>query len=1059
MKFLRFLFQITNSAIAPIFYLCAISFLFANDLSAATHQDSDGDCYGALVANAISGRWHQLQVLLVNPQVRLLESSAQTAKVITAIKWLVEFHTSPAESDGADDKDEMLGFIRIVDMANHELKQKNKKPSHMPSIDDRISSYLGCSGSRIILSLREFFGHESEQKLACALRTQAERLGRWPDKDSLSTLEQFFWNLVIDRDHLYKEDQMKLIGVFGSSKPLNWDAFQDFCKPYVDAVIHRLGPYGERAKKVMIQLLPVYQAFPKEEEFRDFKAFFLPYVQMIPPQECPNRMNELLRVYQAFPEKNDRDRLMEGCERLCTSLNSTYPSFDMRNYASEVMVSLARVMCASDQNTDQVDELITFIKRLNFKHLSPDGAVSYFCAFPDAHCRDKFIEFRNSLLFDPNYGDCSVNLKTQHLRTIYEAFPDDRERKEFLNSYGCIKDVRILTMMVPVYRFSCDRAFSDEMLGIATNEKLYQRSALINTLVQLYRKYGKDGLRNFRRVHSDVYGKVTREEETSVHAKMGTLLCDSVPVQKNTEEMRIMDASHFSGIYDVLENEELANFVEFCVYCNTFDADKAEKYVSQFMSNLLPYYQSLLDTKRMVAFKAFCSNLIHAGEGLGCKDVIKILGIFLHNQTDFERFMEKHSRFIANSQENRRLRSTIMDLYIKQEHLRIMRAAAALQAEEKHQEARIWAMYREINLSDQLPVLCINDPLLKEYKRRTIVNVHEYDDAYELDFSILKSWCADKGYSHSLSPTPHRIYNGQKSINPHYTNGEVEDFISYLDETIAYGPPLKLDKVTIPAVRVVSLVKQIIGLEEKSDGTTGSFPPCLGHPMFYAKPSSAKGDEILGMAWYMMKEIGAFKHQADSKENPDDYKRSVVLAILEAADEISQDRAVTHCQTRTTGELMKCIAHHLPGSHLKKHIAIDDGQLAANDGDKRTRIAGALMRAEILFNKIKSGYGPSVTARWAHHIEQDTKPGLWELYEAYYDDLYRRSKDANGNYVNNDNTLVRDAHGNLVKGYLADGTRNPNPEIVYYQAEFQVLEHAFTEHMRKEFEEQRGLVY
>jgi len=47
----------------------------------------------------------------------------------------------------------------------------------------------------------------------------------------------------------------------------------------------------------------------------------------------------------------------------------------------------------------------------------------------------------------------------------------------------------------------------------------------------------------------------------------------------------------------------------------------------------------------------------------------------------------------------------------------------------------------------------------------------------------------------------------------------------------------------------------------------------------------------------------------------------------------------------------------------------------------------------------------------------------------------------------------------LVSKYNVDGSLRATPVIVYYQSEFQVLEQAFTELMRKEFEEQRGLKY
>ncbi len=313
----------------------------------------------------------------------------------------------------------------------------------------------------------------------------------------------------------------------------------------------------------------------------------------------------------------------------------------------------------------------------------------------------------------------------------------------------------------------------------------------------------------------------------------------------------------------------------------------------------------------------------------------------------------------------------------------------------------------------------------------------------------------------TLSAIARTIHNGANSIRNYYTNMEVEDFITYLDATIANRPPLTLDGKATNPVRVVSLVKQMLGLEAKTGGTTGSYAPYLGHSMFYAIPDAPKGDEVLGRIWYMMKEIGGSKHLEDHKEDPEIYKKSVVLAILEAA-EISNGRADTHCQTRMTGELMKAISWHLPNSKLRPLIAAEDAPPAKTDDDIKNRIAFAPERAKQIFKRIYSApEGGELYSLWKCHLEQATTPALWELYQAHYDDLYHRTKNPDGSYRLDANTFTRDTHGNLVKAYLADGTARPPAavEIVYHQAEFQVLEMTFTELMRKEFEEQRGLKY
>jgi hypothetical protein len=375
--------------------------------------------------------------------------------------------------------------------------------------------------------------------------------------------------------------------------------------------------------------------------------------------------------------------------------------------------------------------------------------------------------------------------------------------------------------------------------------------------------------------------------------------------------------------------------------------------------------------------------------------------------------------------------------FISRKYLSHMRAAAALKAQfslAQGNEAGIQAMY-ETRLNNQLPVVFGEDPFLHQARAADgAANAHDFERIYEQDYQTLKDWCASQGYTPSL------------------TDASVRDFIQYLD-SFALGEDLKIGGVTMPRTRPVSLVKQMLGLEAKAAGTSGGFQPYLGSSMFYAKPESDKGDEVLGRVWFFMKKFYRGKPDAD------DYKRSVILAILEAA-EISAKTADTHCQTRVTGELLKAIAPTLPGAKLMALITGTDSPAPTSEADIRARIDAAPLAAAGIFNRIKRE-GQAVQNLWRIHTEADTNPELWELYEAYYDDLYRRTKDTHGNYKNDENTLTRDNLGNSVRGFNADGTPRPaaEVEIVYYQSEFQVLEKAFTDLMKKEFEDQRGLVY
>jgi hypothetical protein len=129
----------------------------------------------------------------------------------------------------------------------------------------------------------------------------------------------------------------------------------------------------------------------------------------------------------------------------------------------------------------------------------------------------------------------------------------------------------------------------------------------------------------------------------------------------------------------------------------------------------------------------------------------------------------------------------------------------------------------------------------------------------------------------------------------------------------------------------------------------------------------------------------------------------------------------------------------------------------------RARIDAASVKAVQLFRVIHREDAGAVKALRDKHIVDLTTPELFEVYQAYYNDLYRRTPimDKNGKiqYKQDEHILNRDAYGNLVSLYNADGSPREVPQIVYYQAEFQVIEQNFTELMCQEFEEQRGLKY
>ena len=514
------------------------------------------------------------------------------------------------------------------------------------------------------------------------------------------------------------------------------------------------------------------------------------------------------------------------------------------------------------------------------------------------------------------------------------------------------------------------------------------------------------------------------------------------------------------------------------------------------MGNLLPVYQSFgIDSQRKVAFDEFFALC----RGLGFReDVTDILiPIYLElkkseNIDDFKEFCKvcrvvmatyadinpifqiyksgKKNDFLAfmKGLRVRNDEAVVLWPYVYRTYLQYMRVNAALGAEGLSLNesgrlvagtvppSRLQAMY-EIGIKNQLPVYYGAGPLLREaLAAEGTANAHDFDGVYKSDQGLFFGKSNDLGYEEAVdageSDVPHTLYNNREIKEDYRTNNSVQDFIHYLDTTVRGDDSFRIDGSNLTGEKVVSTIKQMLGLEPKESDVTGGFAPYLGSSMYYAEPDSPTGDEMLGRVWFFMKKIA--KDPTAESEN----KRAVVMAILEAA-EFSGSGISTHCQTRMTGELMKLISWHLEGSKLRHLIAADDLPPVRSDDDIKERIASAPFRAQQLFNKMKrEDYGVIKALIERKMIEVEDLE-LWERYQAYYDTLYRRTRNEDGSFQKDENILTRNDHGDLVSLYDGGGNLRPEPIIVYYQAEFQVFEQAFTELMRKQFEEQRGLIY
>jgi acyl-CoA-binding protein len=413
------------------------------------------------------------------------------------------------------------------------------------------------------------------------------------------------------------------------------------------------------------------------------------------------------------------------------------------------------------------------------------------------------------------------------------------------------------------------------------------------------------------------------------------------------------------------------------------------------------------------------------------------------NQIDsFELYMREHQRHASSHHGYS---------YLSRAYLRYMRGASALKTRQKN--LCNWAIQSiyETRIGDQLPAAFPNDPYLPQARGIiTTVNAHEHEALYQLDQPLL--WKQTAAFNPVPSPTARTLYNNKLMVTENYhTNAEVEEFINYLDTTLSTGPAFALDGGRMSGDRAVSIIKQILGIEQKASNTSGGFAPYLGSSMYYAKSDSPKGDEMLGRTWHLMRNVS--KSDQDLALN----QRSVALALLNSVDVCGQ-LVSTHCQTRTTGQLMQLVCCYLEGSHLRPVIINDrDESAATSDAAVIDRIKAAPALARSLFDSFRREDQGEIRRLIERHNEAGVEPQLWERYKAYYDMLYRRTSKASGKgYYCDENILTMDELGNMVSKYGANGWSRAAPVIIYYQAEFLVLEKVFTDLMHAEFEKKRG---
>lgn len=382
----------------------------------------------------------------------------------------------------------------------------------------------------------------------------------------------------------------------------------------------------------------------------------------------------------------------------------------------------------------------------------------------------------------------------------------------------------------------------------------------------------------------------------------------------------------------------------------------------------------------------------------------------------------------------------IVFAYGPRSYLRFIRAKSALESEPS--DTRALSLF-ETEIGHHLPPINVQDQhmghLVQGY-----ANAHSFEDTYMRDYDVLVTMCQNKGYVEQQSQRTWALYSGASSVVPHYqTNTEVDDFVHYIQQGFFGGH--------------TSLLLQILGIEPVSTKTE-HFGAYLGRSMLYAKPDTPKADEFLGRAWWLTKKIAEEKTQnmpeCAAKVEQDALRKSIGLALLEAVDHSSYGKVSIRCPTRITGEMMKCVCWNLPGSQLRGLIAGRNALAPLQEQNIQDQIASAQLEARQMFLGIHDS-GVNLKKLYA----DDPSPELWRVYQAMFDDFYKRNRHNNGTLIVSEHTLMRDHLGRVVKAFQADGSPRHTPEVVYPQVIFTAIEKAFADLLCQNYEKRRGVAY
>ncbi|CAO5676028.1 MAG: hypothetical protein NEHIOOID_00628 [Holosporales bacterium] len=429
----------------------------------------------------------------------------------------------------------------------------------------------------------------------------------------------------------------------------------------------------------------------------------------------------------------------------------------------------------------------------------------------------------------------------------------------------------------------------------------------------------------------------------------------------------------------------------------------------------------------------------------------------------FSQFYSIMSHYLDNLY----IENYLVNGFVSQDVINQMRIAAALMAEPNASNFRKRSI-QETHIDSSLPALNFEDPFMQRITQQVgFTNAHTLETYYERNAILLNRIVERRGYHADLSDAFLTVYNGEEISDHYQTNSNVIDFLEYLETEFKEDQhPLEIDGHKVSVDTAIHLIKELLGIAPRKL-SIGGFGSYLARPMLYGKATDITGDVLLGQIWHLIKTslsqqdvekslqtneaVEALVRESSSR------KRSVVLALLNGID-FDREKADIRCQTRITGELLKMACFYFGSdSSLRRFIADGNDVETSRPQDIEQRIANAPMKAKRIFDAVKE------SPRFIELYTESDKPELFELYMCYYDALYQGKtiigEDGMPKRQKDEHVLERDASGNMVRRYNADGSLRDNPIIVYYQAEFAIMEREFTKLLKRKFHENRGLIY